>query len=222
MKLFALYSSLIFSAIGCQIAQANSVIDATPQLKQNSLNQDIRSFFETGRLRSQDRVLWQNPPSDVMPVQEQSTSWQFIIFREGGFSFWMPPGVLSEEKVSLETAVGELNFRTLASDTEDRRYLVGYASSLTDQQIKEPQILLNAIRDQVAPKDEFKLTEQRDINLDQYLGKELQFTDREETIIVRVYLVGNQVYALGIRYPNTAPKTRETRAFLNALQLLKP
>lgn len=220
MKLFPLYSSLLITAIACQITQAKPVINST--IKSKSINQEIRSFFETGRLRSEDRILLQNPPNDVIPVQQESRSWQFIIFREGGFSFWMPPGVLSEEKVSIETTLGELDFRTLASDSEDRRYVVGYASSLTEEQIKEPNILLNAIRDRVAPKEAFKLTKQTAIKLDKYSGQELEFKDGEETIIMRVFLVGNRVYALGIRYPNTAPKTRETRAFLNALQLLNP
>lgn len=186
----------------------------------SSFNQEIRSFFETGRLRSEDRLLFQTPPDDAIPVSERSRSWQFIIFREGGFSFWMPPGVLSDERVVLETSLGEVRFRTLASNAEDRRHVVAYADSLTDQQVKSPKILLEAIREKVAPADEFRLTGDREVTLDSHPGRELSFEDGDEAIVMRLYLVGRRVYGLGIRYPKASPQPREARAFLNAIQLL--
>jgi hypothetical protein len=183
-------------------------------------SRDLSSFFETGRLRSQDRILFQKPPDDVIPVREKSNSWQFIIFRAGGFSFWMPPGVLTEEKVVLETTVGQLNFRTLASNSESGRYVVGYAESLSEEQVKNPQVLLEAISKKAAPSDEFKLKEKRSVKLDSYPGQELTFEGADESITIRVYLVEQRVYAIGVRHPKDQPEPRKTRAFLNALELL--
>jgi hypothetical protein len=78
-----------------------------------SASQEVRSFFETGRLSSEDRLMFRRPPSGVIPPQENSRSWQFIVFKEGGISFWMPPGVLAQEYVTLDTTLGDLTFRTL-------------------------------------------------------------------------------------------------------------
>lgn len=221
MKLFLFYSALITTAIAISPSvEANPRIHTPTEVKQVSVGQNVRSFFETGRLRSEDQLLWQNRPPEDIPVRERSQSWQFIIFREGGFSFWMPPGVLSKEDINLNTNLGELNFLTLASDTEDRRYLVGYAASLTEEQKKNPQALLKALESEVVQKQDFKLIESRSINLEEYPGLELEFRGESETITMRVYLGENRVFALGVRYPTDNPTPRQTRAFLNALQLL--
>jgi hypothetical protein len=183
-------------------------------------SRDFSSFFETGRLRSEDRLLFQNPPNNVIPVREKSNSWQLIVFKAGSCSFWMPPGVLTEEKVVLETTVGLLSFRTLASNSEEGRYVVGYAESLTDEQAKNPQVLLEAISQKAAPPEEFKLKDKRSVTLDAHPGQELTFEGVDESITIRVYLVEQRVYAIGVRHRKDELELRKTRAFLNALQLL--
>ncbi|MGH2414830.1 MAG: hypothetical protein ACRDEA_14295 [Microcystaceae cyanobacterium] len=181
---------------------------------------DLSSFFQTGRLRSQDRLLFQRPPTGVIPVRSQSHSWQCIIFREGGFSFWMPPGVLTEETVTLDTSLGQVSFRTLASNSDERRYVVAYADSLAEAQRKDPQVLLDAIKERVAPANQFELKQQQSITLENYPGRELTFENAEEVITMRVYLGNQKVYAMGVRYPKINALPRQTRAFLNAFELL--
>ncbi len=181
---------------------------------------ELSNFFETGRLRSEDRLLFQRPRSEVIPVAPQSNSWQFIIFKAGGFSFWMPPGVLTEETVVLDTALGQLRFRTLASNSDEHRYVVAYAESLTPEQLKNPQVLLKAIQERVAPANQFKLQQERSITIENHPGRELSFENAEEIVTMRVYLVGQKVHALGVRSPKTNPLPRQTRAFLNAFELL--
>ncbi|WP_239005451.1 hypothetical protein [Gloeothece citriformis] len=199
--------------------QANPIHLLTQQTP--NAGREVRSFFETGRLSSQDRLLFQRPPSDVIPVRSESNAWQFIIFREGNSSFWMPPGVLTQETVSLDTPLGEVNFRTLASNTDDRRYVAAYADSLTSEQLQDPLVLLTAIRDKVAPPNEFELKQERSITINDFPGRELTFENAEEIITMRVYLVNQKVYALGVRYPKSNPLPRQTRAFLNAFALLE-
>lgn len=183
---------------------------------------DAASFFDSGRLRSEDQLRFRRPPSGVPPVRSQSQGWQFVIFKEGGFSFWVPPGILSDEIVTLKTTVGEVKFRTLTTHSEDRRYVAAYASTLSEQQVQSPEQLLNAIRDRVAPADKFKLTGDRVIKLDKYPGRELSFSSKESSITFRVYIVGKRAYVLGVIYPNANPQPRSTRAFLNAFELLNP
>ncbi|ACK68366.1 periplasmic protein, function unknown [Rippkaea orientalis PCC 8801] len=204
--------------MGVQSVQANPLLEIAQN--RTHAGRELRNFFETGRVSPEDRLMFQRPPTGVIPLQQTVNSWQFIIFKEGNVSFWIPPGVLTDEKVVLETSLGSINFRTLASNRDDRRYVAAYAADLTPEQLKDPQNLLQAVRDKVAPQDEFKLQNERSITLDSYPGQELTVENQEETIIIRVYFANNQIYALGVRHPKPDPEPRSTRAFLNALELI--
>ncbi|MFN5513289.1 MAG: hypothetical protein ACK5CA_00670 [Cyanobacteriota bacterium] len=181
---------------------------------------DQRSFFETGRLRSEDRLIFQRPPSGVSAFRAQSDAWQLLIFENIGVSLWMPPGILREETVTVPTVLGALNFRALASQQEDRRYLAAYASGLTPEQQGDFKALLQGIEAKAAPVGEFKLQSQRSVSLGEYAGEELRFLGKEEGIVFRVYLVKDKLYALGVRYPRSAPNAQATNGFLSSLQLL--
>ncbi|MEG3437623.1 hypothetical protein V0288_10880 [Pannus brasiliensis CCIBt3594] len=182
---------------------------------------DSRSFFETGRLRSEDRILFQKPRSPDIPASERSKSWQFVIFRSEGFSTWMPPGVITNENVTLDTSLGKVPFRAIASNSENRRYVVAYADTLTEEQLKNPKELLSAIRERVAPKDRYKLTGDRSISIDKHPGRELTFSSADTNLTIRAYLVNNKAYVIGVSDPKNRPDTRSTRAFLNAFQLVQ-
>lgn len=183
-------------------------------------SQEFSNFFESGRLRSEDRIIFRAPPDDTIPVSERSRSWQYVVFQAGGFSFWMPPGILTEETVTLNTSVGTLSFRTLASNGEDRRYVVAYAEKLTPAQLESPKVLLTAIREKVAPANQFQLKEERKISINEYPGRELTLENEEEVITFRAYLVKDKVYVLGAHEPRAKRLPKQVRAFLNAFQLL--
>ncbi len=210
-------------AFALHINPANSVpIKPSVEIVQNtpSIGREIRSFFESGRLTSEDRLSFQNPPNDVIPIRNQSNSWQFIVFKKGGVSFWMPPGILTEDEVLLATTLGDINFRSLTSHGENQEYIAAYAQSLTDKQVKNFDSLLEAIKNEVPPEKNFRLTGERSIFLDKNPGKELTFSNQEEIIILRLYMVQNRLYALGVRYPKSITDTRSSRTFLNGLELL--
>lgn len=209
------FGLLINSAVSLPINFSVLIAQQTP-----NIGREIRSFFETGRLTSEDRLSFENPPSDVIPLRTQSQSWQFILFKEGRISFWMPPGILTEEKILLETTLGDISFRSLVSHSQNREYIAAYAPGLTDNQIKNPDILLQAIEEKIIPDNQFKLTSRRAISLDDNPGQELTLESEEEIIMFRIYFVSNRVYALGGRYPKSMTDTRSIRAFLNALELL--
>jgi hypothetical protein len=182
---------------------------------------DSRSFFETGRLRSEDRILLQRPRSADIPLSPRADSWQFVIFRPRGFSQWMPPGVITNENVTLDTPIGQVPFEAIASNSDDRRYVVAYTKELTPEQLKNPGILLSAIRDRVAPVGKYKLVREREITLDKHLGRELTLESADTTITIRAYLVDKTGYVIGVSEPKTREIGRSTRAFLNAFQLVR-
>ncbi|MGK7942225.1 MAG: hypothetical protein AB4062_19120 [Crocosphaera sp.] len=223
IKHLKLTSIIPIFSLGLFINPAFSLpINSSLEIAQQTPNigREIRSFFETGRLTSEDRLSFQNPPSGVIPIRNQSNSWQFILFKEGRVSFWMPPGILTEETILLETSLGDISFRTLASHSENQDYIAAYAQGLTDEQIKNTDILLQGIENKITPNNKFRLTSKKGISLEQNLGKELTFESEDEIITFRIYFVGNRLYALGVRYPKSMSDTRSIRAFLNALDLL--
>lgn len=179
------------------------------------------SFFEEGRLRSEDRLRLQQPPDSAIPVKQKSNFWQPVIFTAGGCSFWLPPGILSEETVLLDTSAGKLSFRTLASNSDNARYVAAYAEQLTKSQLENPQALLSAIRNKVAPADKFQLKSDTPIALNKYPGRELTLQSAKEIITFRAYLVEQRVYVLGARYPNASDLSRRVAGFLNSFQLLR-
>ena len=209
---FALF---VNSAKSVPIKPSVQIAQQTP-----SIGREIRSYFESGRLTSEDRLLFQNPPDGVIPLRNQSNSWQFIVFRQGGVSFWMPPGILTEDEVLLATTLGDISFRSLASHRDNQEYIAAYAEGLTDEQIENIDVLLEAIKEEIPPGKGFQLTQQRAIFLDKNVGKELTFSNQEEIITLRLYLVKNRLYALGVRYPKSLTDTRSSRSFLNGLELL--
>lgn len=209
---FALF---VNSAKSVPIKPSVQIAQQTP-----SIGREIRSFFESGRLTSEDRLSFQNPPDGVIPLRNQSNSWQFIVFRQGGVSFWMPPGILTEDEVLLATTLGDISFRSLASHRDNQEYIAAYAEGLTDEQIENIDVLLEAIKEEIPPGKGFQLTQQRAIFLDKNVGKELTFSNQEEIITLRLYLVKNRLYALGVRYPKSLTDTRSSRSFLDGLELL--
>ncbi len=183
---------------------------------------NFSSFFEDGRMLSENQ-LQRRPPAPNLPIDQNSQFWQPVIFRAGGVSFWMPPGLLTEETVVLPTQVGSVSFRTLAANAKTSRYLVAYAADLTDTQLSNPQALLGAIIDRVVRDSKFKLTQTRPMTLSGSQGRELSFKSDTDVITFRAYLNGNRAYVIGARTPaNEGTSSRKMMAFLNSLQFLSP
>lgn len=186
----------------------------------NFAGSDFNNFFEEGRLPSEDRLGMQHPPSPQIIVDKESKYWQYMIFRAGNCAFWMPPGVMSAENVVLNTDVGKLSFRTLAANADNSRYVAAYAEQLTRSQLANPEVLLRAIRDKVAPSRKFQLKSERAISLSTYPGRELTLQSADETITFRAYLVQKRLYALGVKHRNASSVSKQVAAFLNSFQLL--
>lgn len=198
-------------------ASQASVPTVISQIDSPGLNR--QSFFETGRPRSEDTLRFRQPPSGVPPVRDNSRSWQFIVFKDGQVSFWMPPGILTNDSVTLNSREGDITFQTLVATDGDYRYIAAYAPELTPEQVANPKAILEAVRDRVAPKEQFTFQGDRAIKLDDHPGIQLTFTSPDTMIVFRTYLVENRVYGLGVVQPKNAPRERAARSFLNALEL---
>lgn len=181
---------------------------------------NFTSFFEEGRLQSENRLRRQ-PPDPTIPVAQNSQAWQPIFFRAGGFSFWMPPGTLSEENVVLSTQVGKVSFRTLTANSDNARYVVGYADQLTNDQLKNPQLLLNAITNQVISTQKFTLVRNQPITQGGVPGRELIYQSDTAVIAFRAFLRQNTAYVIGAKTPKSeGVPPRKTTIFLSSFEFL--
>jgi hypothetical protein len=181
---------------------------------------NFNSFFEEGRLLNENQLRRQ-PPDPTLPVNQNSQFWQPIIFRSGGFSFWMPPGTLTQETVVLPTRFGDVSFRAVAANSANSRYVVGYAEQLTPEQLKNPQLMLVAIANQVVPSSQFRLVRNQAVTQAGVQGRELTYQSDTEVIVFRAFLRGNSGYVIGARSPKSAGvPSRQTTIFLNSFEFL--
>jgi hypothetical protein len=181
---------------------------------------NFSSFFEDGRLRSENQL--RRPADPTIPVITNSQFWQFIVFEEGNVSFWMPPGTLRQGTTLLKTNVGTLDFRTLSSNTQSGLYVAAYAAQPTAGRLSNSRLVLDALRERVAPSSQFTLKSERSLTMNGNPGKELVYTSKTEKVAFRAYLINKQVYALGVRYPIGAGNARSATAFLNSFAMVNP
>jgi len=182
---------------------------------------NFNSFFEEGRLLNENQLRRQ-PPDPTIPVAQNSQTWQPIFFRAGGFSFWIPPGVLSQETVVLPTRLGEVSFRAVAANSANSRYVVGYAEELTPEQLNNPQLMLVAIANQVVPSSKFMLVRNQAVTQGGVQGRELTYQSDTEVIVFRAFLRGSSGYVIGARSPQSAGNpSRQTTIFLNSFEFLQ-
>lgn len=178
---------------------------------------NFSSFFEDGRLLNENQLRRQ-PPDPTIPVAQNSQTWQPIFFQAGGFSFWMPPGTLTQETVVLPTRFGDVSFRAVAANSANSRYVVGYAEQLTPEQLKNPQFMLVAIANQVVPSPKFTLVRNQTVTQAGIQGRELTYQSDTEVIVFRAFLRDKSGYVIGARSPKSAGvPSRQTTIFLNSL-----
>ncbi|MCU0536748.1 MAG: hypothetical protein MUD14_22905 [Hydrococcus sp. Prado102] len=203
-----------------------SSIAAGPVFAQRDL--DRPSFFRDGqqmieqeiqRLEQQNSARQGDRPSSPLTIDSRQLQWQKFIFRDGGFSLWMPQGMQSEETVMLDTTVGEVEFKVFATHPKPYRFLAAYSNQLDRAQNQET--LLDSIRDGIIAKTNFKLNSDRAITWGQYSGKQLNLQGEDETITYRVYLIGQRIYLLAVGQKNTEEVSSEAVNFFDSFQLLE-
>jgi|GEM_PF-3620303 len=181
---------------------------------------DFNSFFQEGRTRAENTLILTPRPDPSIPVNPNSEFWQFLVFRPAGVSLWVPPGTLNEESIVLNTPLGKINFRAIATETKDSRFLAAYAPTLTPQQIANPDRVLKAVIDRVSLGGKFKVTQNSPITFQGRSGREVRLQDSDETIVFRAFLYNNKIYALGVRYPGLSAPSRQVVGYLNSFSFL--
>jgi hypothetical protein len=181
---------------------------------------DLDAFFREGRTRSENTlILKPSKPDPAIPVNPNSQFWQYLVFQSAGASLWMPPGTLSEENIVLNTASGAVNFRAIAANTKDSRYVAAYTPNLTAEQLASPDKLFSAVLQRISA-GKFAVKQDRPVTWQERPGREVLLQNNSETIVFRIFLSNQKVYALGVRYPGLTNPSREVNAYLGSFQFL--
>lgn len=160
-------------------------------------------------------------PSELLTINEGQLRWQKFIFRDGGFSLWMPQGIQSEETVVLDTVAGKLSFEVFATHPSSWRFVAAYSEDLDPAKLGNPQAFLASVRDGIVTETEFELKGDRSISLGKYPGKQLRMQDAGETITFRVYLIEQRVYVLAASQKNAEDLSEEVVSFFDSFRLLQ-
>jgi hypothetical protein len=206
-------------------------LGSIPALAQGRL--DRPSFFQDGqqlmnqeiqRLQQQQQQQSSQPlehPSQLFTINEGQLQWQKFIFREGGFSVWMPEAIQSQESLALDTRVGTLNFEVFATHPQKFRFVAAYSDNLNPTQLSDPDALLGAVRDGIVAKTQFQLTGDRSISFAQYPGKQLSMQNGDEAITFQVFLVNQRVYVLAADQKEIEGLSTDVANFFNSFRLLQ-
>ena len=156
-------------------------------------------FFDRGRIKMEQEIkqLEQQNPQPILTIESGQIQWQNIIFKEGGFSIWMPTGTMTEETEIIETEKGKIKFKVFASHLASARFVVAYSEILNSQQLANKKNILPNLQKQIVDVTGFELSSDRDYNLGDIPGREFVLKNDTETITFRIYLVGQRLHLIG-------------------------
>ena len=156
-------------------------------------------FFDKGRLQIEQEIkqLEQQNPQPILTIESGEIQWQNIIFKEGGFSIWMPAGTMTEETEIIETEKGKIKFKVFASHPASARFVVAYSDILNSQQLANKQNILPNFQKKIVDVTGFELSSDRSYNLGDIPGREFILKNDTETITFRIYLVGQRLHLIG-------------------------
>ena len=206
---------------------STGIVFVSPALAQ--FRPDSPLFFQQGqdllnreinRLQQQDNQNNPDNSSDVLTINSGSLQWQRFIFRDAGFSVWMPQGVQSQETLEIDTSLGKFNFNLVASHPESFRFVAAYSDALTKNS-ENSQDILNAVEQGIIAKTQFKLIDNKPIKFGEYSGKQMMMENAQETITFRIYLIKEKIYILGARQQNYQGISDEVAGFLDSFRLLQ-
>ncbi len=162
-----------------------------------------------------------DPTLNISTPELSSSTWQPLMFLEAGFSIWIPQGVFSQETITLETSNESIEFKLFTSNALSEEFIVAYSDNLDAEKIENTEAFLEKIRDAIIEETQFKLTQERSINLGKNRGKEFSLQDNTETIIFRIYLVEERLYVLGASQQIKRQQKEKVAIFFNSLQILE-
>ena len=172
----------------------------------NEANGDRPDFFE------RDQETLGSEASEIEaafpPIEESDDDqWRPFIFREANFSVWLPvDGTMSSEIKVLDTSIGTIEFDLITNYHEPRTYSAAYSEILDAGQLESPELIFDAVLDEVIADTGFELDSESFTLNTSIPGlsipmRDLVLRNNTEHIYLKMGLVGERVYVLGVNDP---------------------
>jgi hypothetical protein len=175
------------------------------------------SFFREGNEQFEENIqqLQQSKPVPTLTINEGVQQWRPITSEAGGFTVWAPLGILSDnsETIQLEEAI--LAFRVLSSQVSTGKFVVAYA----DAPDMEKEQLFAAVKDALAKRTEFEITDIESITVDGNIGESLILKGAEGQISTYVLLGNSRLYVVGVRQSQGNASSEAANKFLRSFHL---
>jgi hypothetical protein len=172
-------------------------------LKTLAQMRDRNDFFRQGDRQLEEeirRIQQQQSDTPLLTIKNNQENWQTVLLEEVGFSIWMPLGTLRRDLVEIPTDVGNLNFEIVASSQQNPRCFVGYSQEVADLTETSTELVFQQIIDVLKTQKEVELISDNRIKLDESEVREITLKDPYEKIIMRIYLINQRFYILGVGY----------------------
>ncbi len=187
---------------------------------QRLMEQEIRRL-ERQQANSESNRQALEHPSQLLTIDDGTLRWQKHLFRDGGFSVWMPEGTRSEETVTIKTDAGNIDFEVVGAHPKSLRFIAAYSEENQDlSKLGNSEAILSSIRDGIIAETNFKLLQESPLNFESYNGTALKMKNEQEIINFRIYLINQKVYVLAAGSKN-GDYEKDITSFFDSFRLLQ-
>ncbi|MGL5080123.1 MAG: hypothetical protein ACRC8A_01415 [Microcoleaceae cyanobacterium] len=191
---------------------------------------DRPTFFEEGERQFEqevDRLNRQSSdPQPVLTIDDDLNGEQLLQLSEDVAISTVQLQWQKRENAAFEIPLGTIELQILATIDPDQplfRLGIAYSRPLTPEQIRDPQVLLDQVRDAFQANVGLEQVSDRPITLENNPGLALSFAGASQRLECRLYLVNRRIYILAVDQLGTEEQTRQvTEDFFNSLRLLSP
>ncbi len=174
------------------------------------------TFFDEGRELLEERVqeLQRSQPEPILTIDASIQQWQPISSRAGEFYVWAPLGILSDDTETIPVGNLSLEFRILASQTSDGKFVVAYA----DAPDIETSQLFAAVKDTLVKRTAFEIRSVENIEVDDGVGESLILVGDAELISIYLLLGNERIYVVGVRQKGGNEPSEAATQFLESFR----
>jgi hypothetical protein len=168
---------------------------------------DRPDFFDRDQETRETESTELEAASPDFESSDNRVPWQPFIFRDANFSVWLPTnGTMATEERVVSTSLGPIEFELITTYVTPTTYSAAYSQPLDSEQIETPNLIFDAIQDEMLSDTGFDLTDETERFSELVPGasipvRELVLTNAGERIVLRMGLVGERIYILGANEP---------------------
>lgn len=175
---------------------------------------DEPTFFEEGREAFEQLIeeLEASQPDPKLTVDDSLQQWQPMTSQDGGFSVWVPLGILSDDSETIPVGETPLNFRILSSQVSTGKFVVAYA----DAPNLPREDLFTAVKDAIVQRTGFEITRVERITVDGNSGESLILKSEAGQISTYILLGNDRLYVVGVRQTQDHASSEAVNRFLGS------